>query len=115
MTNAIKTPALRLVALAVAGTLTTAIPASAMDRDPADQVPNWISESSFEAMSAHDVYKIDRAQDLGKRVVIEGHTVSESRELVDAARDRNMVTRESTSFEQRSFAPQDPNRESLGR
>lgn len=86
MTYATRTTAFRFLVVAFAAGLTTAaIPASAMDRAPADQVPIWISASDFNSMSAAELYAVDRAQRLGKRVVIEGSTLAGSRDLVDEA------------------------------
>ncbi|MBU3259555.1 hypothetical protein KPG71_05955 [Roseovarius sp. PS-C2] len=100
MTYATKTPMLRLAAFAFAGALAaTAISANATERNPSDQVPNWISESNFAAMDDYDIYEIDHAQKLGERVLIGGHSASESRELVDEALSSNTVSRELTSFE----------------
>ena len=84
MTFATKTSAIRNAALAAIVTA-AALPAAAMDRDPSDLVPSFISESQFNAMSEAEIYEIDQAQETGNRVVIEGYTASESRELVDAA------------------------------
>ncbi len=107
MTYATKTPAFRFIALALVGTLTAAaIPASAMDRELTDQVPNWISGSSFKSMNAYDIYDIDRAQKLGNGVVIGGYTVAESRDLVDKALSSGTIATRSTSIEHRRAAPQ---------
>jgi len=107
MTYATQTPAFCVIALALLGTLTAAaIPASAMDRDPIDQVPNWISESSLNSMNAYDIHEIDHAQKLGKGVVIGRYTVAESRDLVDATLNRDTVATRSTSIEQRPSGPQ---------
>ncbi len=104
MTYATKTPAFRFIALALVGTLTAAaIPASAMDRDPTAQVPNWISESSFNSMSASDIYDVGQAQKLGDGVIIGTYTVAESRDLVDRALKLDTVAPQLTSFEQNSF------------
>lgn len=101
MTHATKSPALRFFAMAFAASLTAAaIPASAMDRGPADQVPNWISASDFNSMNASDIHEVDRAQRLGKRVVIEGSTVTGSRDLVDKALNTGTVATRSSFSEQ---------------
>ncbi len=100
MTYATKSPALCFFAMAFAvALLTTAIPASAMDGDPSNQVPHWISESSFNSMNAYDLYQVDRAQRLGKRIVIEGYTASESRNLVDEALNTGTVATRSSFSE----------------
>ncbi|MEI4263924.1 hypothetical protein [Roseovarius sp. D0-M9] len=107
MTYATQNPAFRVITLALVGTLTAvAIPASAMDRDPTDQVPNRISESSLNSMNAYDIHEIDHAQKLGKGVIIDGYTVAESRDLVDATLNRDTVATRPTSTEQRPFSTQ---------
>ncbi|WP_138933307.1 hypothetical protein [Roseovarius arcticus] len=107
MTYSTKTPAFRVIALALVSPLiAAAIPASAMDRDPTNQVPNWISESSFSAMSAYDIHEIDRAQKLGNGVIIGRYTVSESRDLVDEALNSDSVAPRPSFVEQRPFRAQ---------
>jgi hypothetical protein len=106
VTHATKTPAFRFIALVLAGALTAvAIPASANDREPIDQVPNWVSQNSFDAMNAYDIYEIDHAQKLGKRVIIEGYTAAESRNLVDEASNADTVASRTASFELRPSEP----------
>lgn len=101
MTHGNPKPAFNLVTVALAGALTAAaIPATATELDPADRVPHWISKSAFNAMSAAEIYDVDRAQRQGKSVVIEGHTVSQSRAIVDEALGGNAVTRSPASFDQ---------------
>ncbi|RKF15033.1 hypothetical protein D6850_09255 [Roseovarius spongiae] len=102
MTHATRTPAFRIVALALAVSLAAAIPpASAMDRDPLSPVPSWISQGSFDSMDANAIYAIDHAQKLGKRIIIEGHTPSQSRALVDKALTTEIVASRASAFEQR--------------
>ncbi|MEB8386543.1 hypothetical protein OO012_04815 [Rhodobacteraceae bacterium KMM 6894] len=105
MTYTTKTSARRFVALALAGALAVAaIPASARDQDPTSQVPTWISESTFKSLDANEIYEIDRAQKLGSPVVIEGHTVSESRDLVDGALNSGTIGTQSASVGESDFA-----------
>lgn len=86
MTCSTNTFTLLIAALALAGTLiVSSLPASAGDRDPINQVRTWVSERSFNAMNADDLYDIDIAQRHGVDVIIEGHSPSQSREIVDAA------------------------------
>ncbi|MGM0741738.1 MAG: hypothetical protein ACQEVT_09200 [Pseudomonadota bacterium] len=117
MTYATKTPAFRIAALALAGTLiASAIPASAMEINPSDRAPTWVSESDFSAMNANEIYEIDRAQRLGASVIIEGHSASQSREVVDAALAETPVTRTVSSFDATGYSdPQDTSLGSHGR
>lgn len=108
MTYATRTTAFRFFTLALVGALAaSAIPASAMDRDPTNQVPNWISESSFNSMNANDIYAVGHAQKLGNSVIIEGYTVAESRDLVDGALNSGTIATRSAPVEQSRFAAQD--------
>ncbi len=116
MTYATRPPVFRLIAMALAGALTaSAIPASAMDRDPLDQVPNRISESSLNSMNAYDIYEIDRAQKLGNGVIIAGYTIAESRTLVDEALNLETDGPRSAFVEQRPGGPRTQGLESRER
>lgn len=114
MTHAIKTPL--VAALALAGSLAATIPASAMETDPSDRVPTWVSESTFATLSANEIYDLDRAQRLGVDVIIEGNSASQSRAIVDAALADTPVSRAANSFEATGYSdPQDTSLGSHGR
>ena len=87
MIKFINTSTRRILGLAVAATLgATAIPATAMNAGNLERsVPNWISSDAFNGMSQNELYKVDLAQERGQRVVIEGYSLSQSREVVDDA------------------------------
>jgi hypothetical protein len=87
MTKSINTKTRNILGLAVAATLVAAaLPATAMDAgNLARSVPNWISVDAVNSMSQNELYKVDLAQERGQRVVIEGYSLSQSREVVDDA------------------------------
>ena len=87
MAKSINTKTRNILGLAVAATLgATALPATAMDAGNLERsVPNWISSDAFNGMSQNELYKVDLAQERGQRVVIEGYSLSQSREVVDDA------------------------------
>jgi len=117
MTNATRIPAFRIAALALAGTMmASAIPAGAMEINPSDRAPSWVSESNFNTMNANEIYEIDRAQRLGVNVIIEGHSASQSRKVVDAALAETPVTRSGPSVGTQDYSdPQDTSLGSHGR
>ena len=55
------------------------------DRDPRDLIPRWFSVNRFLRLSKAQVYQVDRAVRLGRRIIIDGYTPSESRELISLA------------------------------
>ncbi|WP_294620785.1 hypothetical protein [uncultured Roseovarius sp.] len=102
MTKSINTKTRNILGLAVAATLgATALPATAMDAGNLKRsVPNWISVDTFNSMSQNELYKVDLAQERGQRVVIEGYSLSQSREVVDdaLANDQEVSRAANTTF-----------------
>lgn len=63
------------------------------DRDPIDRIPNWYSVRRFTRLSENDIYKVNLAIKRHRRIIIEGYTPSESRQIIRDASDDWPATR----------------------
>jgi hypothetical protein len=55
------------------------------DLDPSDTVPRSFSVKRFLALSENEVYRVNIALKRGRRIIIEGCSASESREIIRLA------------------------------
>ena len=86
MTNATHIPTRHILAVALGAALTAAaLPVAAMERIEAQNLPRYISESSFQSLSQSKLHDIDIAQKRGEQVLIGDYGPSQSRKAVDQA------------------------------
>jgi len=77
-----------LVWLGLAASLPgTALMAQGADEiDPTDLVPRRFSPEAFARLSDAELYKVDLAIRRGRRILIDGHSPSQSRLIIETAR-----------------------------
>ena len=99
MTDRRKTPARRILALALGAMLTApALPAAAMERIEIQNLPQHMSLSSFQSLSKSKLHEIATAQKHGERVLIGAYGASASRAAIDEALNRERAARDATGM-----------------
>jgi predicted outer membrane protein len=58
------------------------------DLDPTDTVPRYLSIAEFRALSDAELYMVDLAIKRGRRIVVAGHSASESRRMIESAAEK---------------------------
>lgn len=77
-----------LVTAAVAASASAVAARDGNELDPADRVPRRFSLERFLALDSNDIHDVHLAIRRGKRIIVDGFSASESREIIRrAARD----------------------------